>query len=352
MEKHITTPSSDGAANTACVVGIDLAKNIFAVHGVNAAGKPVLVRPRVRRDQLMALLAKLPPCVIGMEACSGAHQLARALTELGHTPKLMAPKFVAPYRMQGVRGKNDANDASAICEAVTRPKMRFVPIKSLDAQAILTMHRVRQGFVTERTATICRIRGLMAEFGIVLPLRADVVRRQAHRAAEQLPTWVRQAVDDLLAHIALLDRHIDKYDTHIERLAQTDERCRRLMQVRGIGPTTATALLASIGNGHDFKNGRQLAAWLGLVPGQHGTGGKNRLGRITKAGDRYLRTLLVLGARSILAHAQARGDRISRWATELQARIGFGKAVVAIAAKNARMVWAMLAKGQPYQPAP
>lgn len=186
MEKHITVAIRDGAASTVCVVGIDLAKNIFAVHGVNAAGKAVLVRPRVRRDQLMALLAPLPPCVVGMEACSGAHHWARELAALGHTPKLMAPKFVDPYRMQGARGKNDANDASAICEAVARPNMRFVPIKSLDAQAMLTLHRVRQGFVAERTATICRIRGLMSEFGIVLPLRADIVRRHARRAARYM----------------------------------------------------------------------------------------------------------------------------------------------------------------------
>lgn len=351
MKKHITTAANDGAENTVYVVCIDLAKNVFAVHGINAAGKPVLVRPRVRRDQLMPLLAKLPPCIVGMEACSGAHHWARSLIELGHTPKLMAPQFVAPYRMQGVRGNNDANDASAICEAVTRPNMRFVPIKSLDAQAMLTMHRVRQGFVAERTATICRMRGLMSEFGIVLPLRADIVRRDARHAAEQLPAWVKRAVDDLLAHVALLDQRIGEYDTAIEQQARADERCRRLTQIAGIGPTTATALLASIGNGHDFKNGRQLAAWIGLVPGQHGSGGKNRLGHITKAGDRYLRSLLVLGARSMLTHAQAKGDRMSRWAVALRERIGFGKAIVAIAAKNARMAWAMLVTGQPFQPA-
>lgn len=350
MKKHITTSADDGAENSVRVVGIDLAKDVFAVHGINAAGKPVLVKPRVRRDQLMALLAKLPPCVIGMEACSGAHHWARSLAALGHTPKLMAPKFVAPYRIQGMRGKNDANDASAVCEAVTRPNMRFVPVKTLDAQAILTLHRVRQGFVAERTATICRIRGLMSEFGVVMPLRADIVRRQAHRAAELLPTLVTRAVDDLLAHVIVLDARIAEYDAMIEQQARSDERCRRLTDVAGIGPTTATALLASIGNGHDFKNGRQLAAWLGLVPGQHSSGGKDRLGRITKAGDRYLRTLLVLGARSLLAHAQGKGDPISRWAIALRERIGFGKAVVAVAAKNARMAWAMLAKEQSFRP--
>lgn len=339
-----------GAAHDVTFVGIDLAKNIFAVHGVDANGKPCLVRPNVRRDQLLDLLAQLPPCVIGMEACSGAHHLARNLVQFGHTPKLMAPKFVAPYRMQGSRGKNDANDAAAVCEAVTRPTMRFVPVKSVDAQVTLTIHRVRSGFVEERTATINRLRGLMSEFGVVLPLKAATVRRQARMASETLPTWVQRVVEDLLGHIATLDQRIDEYDAHIRQIAATDTASQRLMQLDGIGPVTATALAASVGNGHDFKNGRQLAAWLGLVPGMHGSGGKTRLGRITKAGDHYLRSLLVMGARSLLALAASRGDRLSRWALTLQARVGYGKAVVAIAAKNARLAWATLSKGEQFRP--
>lgn len=350
MNKIDTLTAIDGAANIVTVIGIDLAKNVFALHGINAAGKPVLVRPNVRRDQLLDLLAQLPPCTIGMEACTGAHHWARALIRFGHTPRLMAPKFVAPYRMQGKRGKNDANDAVAICEAVTRPNMRFVPVKSEDAQATLTVHRVRQGFIEERTATINRVRGLMSEFGVVLAQKADTVRRAAHLALEDLPGWARRAVTDLLSHITTLDQRIGEYDTHLRELARADERSKRLMQIPGVGPTTATALLAAIGNGHDFKNGRQLAAWLGLVPGQYGSGGTTRLGYITKAGDRYIRTLLILGARSVLAAAPAKGDRISRWAVVLQARVGYGKTLVAIAAKNARMIWAMLAKGQAFQP--
>lgn len=176
------------SVNTAvAVIGIDLAKNVFAVHGVNAAGKPVLVKPTVRRGQLLELLAQLPPCLIGMEACTGAHYWARELIKLGHTPKLMAPKFVTPYRMQGKRGKNDANDAAAICEAVARPNMRFVPIKSEDAQGMLTLHRGRQGFIEERTATVNRIRGLLSEFGVVLPQTANVARCGAREALEALP---------------------------------------------------------------------------------------------------------------------------------------------------------------------
>jgi transposase len=350
MNKVITLPAIEGAESIPAVVGIDLAKNVFALHAVNRHGKPVLVKPQVRRDQLLGLLAQLPPCIVGMEACSGAHHWARELAALGHIPKLMAPKFVIPYRMQGKRGKNDANDAAAICEAVTRPNMRFVPVKTVDAQAILTLHRVRQGFVEERTATINRIRGLMSEFGIVLPLRAEVVRKQAHHATERMPGWAAGAVRDLLAHLTSLDLRVADYDVQLKHIAQSDERCQRLMQLTGVAHITATALVASIGNGHDFRNGRQLAAWLGLVPGRHGSGGTTRLGRITKAGDRYLRTLLILGARAMLANAARKNDRISSWALALQSRAGYGKTLVAIAAKNARIAWALLAKGENFKP--
>jgi transposase len=351
MNKVSTLAANGNGENTPTVIGIDLAKNVFALHAVNCHGKPVLVKPQIRRDQLLELLAQLPPCIIGMEACSGAHHWAREMIALGHTPKLMAPKFVIPYRIQGKRGKNDANDAAAICEAVTRPNMRFVPIKSVDAQSILTLHRVRQGFVEERTATINRIRGLMSEFGIVLPQRAEVIRKQAQLAAEKMPGWAASAVYDLLAHMVTLDMRVTEYDNHLKRIANRDERCKRLMALTGIAHITATALVASIGNGHDFKNGRQLAAWLGLVPGQYSSGGKVKLGHITKAGDRYLRTLLILGARAMLANAVRKNDRISRWAIALQARAGYGKTLVAIAAKNARIVWALLAKGEAFEPA-
>ncbi len=333
------------------MIGIDLAKNVFALHGVNRHGKPVLVRPHVRRDQQLETLAQLPPCIVGMEACSGAHHWARELAALGHTPRLMAPKFVIPYRIQGKRGKNDANDAAAICEAVSRPNMRFVPVKSVEAQATLALHRVRQGFVEERTAIINRIRGLMSEFGVILPLRADVVRKEAHHATERLPGWAAGAVRDMLVHLSSLDVRVADYDLQLKQIAQSDERCRRLMQLTGVAHITATALVASVGNGHDFKNGRQLAAWLGLVPGQFGSGRKTRLGRITKTGDSYLRTLLILGARAMLATAARKNDRISRWALALQTRAGYGKALVAIAAKNARIAWALLAKGEAFRPA-
>jgi len=330
-------------------VGIDLAKNVFALHGVDATGKPALVRPSVARGKLLEIVAALPPCLIGMEACSGAHHWARLFAAHGHTVRLIAPKFVVPYRLSGKRGKNDAADAAAICEAVTRPSMRFVPPKSLQQQAQLLVHRARQGFVQQRTATINRIRGLLSEFGVVLPLKAATVRREAMHQLEDLPGWANTVIGDLLSEVSRLDERIAQYDRHIEQIAKESEPARQLMRLPGVGPTTATALVAMIGRGHEFKCGRQLSAWLGLVPGQYSSGGKQRLGRITKAGDPYLRMLLILGARAVLNAARDKTDAISRWAVQLAARVGYWKAIVAIAAKNARMSWAVLAQGESFK---
>ncbi|WP_137896295.1 IS110 family transposase [Ramlibacter sp. 2FC] len=329
-------------------VGIDLAKNVFAVHGVNEAGKAELVRPTVARDKLHELMSSLPPCIIGMEACSGAHHWARLFQASGHTVRLVAPKFVTPYRMSGRRGKNDAADAAAICEAVQRPHMRFVPAKSLQQQSHLMVHRARQGFVEQRTATLNRIRGLLSEFGIVLPLKAATVRRRACECLEDLPGYANTVIGDLLSEVSRLDERIAQYDQHIKAMAKEDARAKRLMQLSGVGETTATCLLAMIGSGHDFDCGRQFAAWLGLAPGQYSSGGKTRLGRITKAGDAYLRTLLILGARALLVAAKNKTDAVSRWAVALAERRGYWKAVVAIAAKNARMAWAVLRKGEDF----
>jgi len=329
--------------------GIDLAKNVFAVHGVDENGKAVLVKPKVSREQLLPLIAQLPPCVIGMEACSGAHHWARQFRQYGHTIKLMAPKFVTPYRMSGKRGKNDAADAAAICEAVTRPAMRFVPVKEEHQQIILCLHRTRQGFVEERTATYNRLRGLIAEFGIVLPQKIACLRREIGAHLEDLPGYANQCVGDLLTHADQLDKRIEEYDRLIAQAARDDARSKRLMQLPGIGPNTASAMLASIGGGHDFKNGRQVAAWIGLTPGQYSSGGKARLGRITKAGDHYLRSLLVMGARAVLSGLSEKQDRFSRWARRLVERRGYWRAVVAIAAKNARLAWAVLKYGEDFQ---
>ena len=254
-----------------------------------------------------------------------------------------------PYRLSGKRGKNDAADAAAICEAVTRPNMRFVPPKSIEQQSQLLVHRARQGFVQQRTATINRIRGLLSEFGIVLPLKAATVRREAMRQLEDLPGWANTVIGDLLSEVARLDERITQYDRHIVAIAKASEAATQLMRLPGVGPTTATALVAMIGRGQEFKCGRQLSAWLGLVPGQYSSGGKQRLGRITKAGDPYLRMLLILGARSVLTAAKDRTDATSRWAVQLHARVGYWKAIVAIAAKNARMCWAVLKRGDAFK---
>ena len=323
-------------------VGIDLAKSVFSLHGVDGTGRVVL-RRTVRRDQLLEVVAGIPQCLIGMEACSGAHEWGRRFQEHGHTVRLMAPKFVAPYRKSG---KNDGNDAEAICEAVTRPSMRFVPVKSAEQQALLALHRVRQGFVVERTATINRLRGLLSEFGVVLPLRSVTVRRHAAAAAEGLPELARRAIGDLLEQLRILDERIGAYDREIEAQARLSEPAQRLMKIRGIGATTALAIVATVGNAHEFRNGRQFAAWIGLVPGQYSTGGKTRLGHISKRGDAYLRNLLVQGARSVLNSAGMHQDRMSRWILELQPRRGYYRTLVAIANKNARIAWALLAKNE------
>jgi transposase len=327
-------------------VGIDLAKNVFAVHGVNEAGKPELVRPSVPRAKLHDLIASLPPCTIGIEACSGAHHWARLFIAHGHTVRLMAPKFVVPYRLSGKRGKNDATDAAAICEALQRPNMRFVPVKTEAQQAQLCVHRARQAFIEARTASLNRIRGLLSEFGIVLPLKAATVRREAAAVLEELPGQANLVIGDLLSEVHRLDERVAQYDRQIAQMAREDERACQLMRLPGVGQTTATALVSMIGNGHEFSGGRQLAAWLGLVPGQYSSGGKTRLGHITKAGDPYLRSLLVMGSKALLNAAKDKTDSVSRWAMALAERRGYWRAVVAIAAKNARMAWAMLARGE------
>jgi transposase len=267
---------------------------------------------------------------------------ARLFVAAGHRVRLIAPKFVAPYRLSGKRGKTDA----AICEALQRPSMHFVPVKTLDQQALLTLHRVRQGFIEQRTALVNRIRGLLSEFGIVMPLKASTVRLLAGATLEDLPGWAQLAIGDCLGELHRLDERILQYDQHLAQQAQADDRAQRLMPLNGIAQTAATALVATVGNAHEFKCSRQFAAWLGLTPGQYSSGGKTRLGRITKAGDSYLRPLLVLGARAVLNAAKGRTDALSCWALALQERRGYWRAVVAIAAKNARMAWAVLAKGE------
>jgi len=335
---------------TIVTVGIDLAKNVFAVHGVGTSGKPELVKPAVKRQHLLSLIASLPPCLIGMEACSGAHYWAREFTKFGHTVKLIAPKFVAPYRMSGKKGKNDAADAAAIAEAVARPNMRFVPVKTEDQHGQLFIHRARQACVAERVAIINRIRGLLSELGVVMPLSPNTVRKQTARHLEGLPLRCQRVINDLLEDIRRLDDRISAYDREISMMARENENATRLMSLPGIGPTTASAVVATVGNGAEleFKSGRQFSAWCGLTPSQNSSGGKSRLGRITKAGDSYLRHLFLQGARAMLIRAPHRDDPVSRWAMQISERRGYWRAAVALASKNARMCWAMLQKGEAF----
>jgi transposase len=330
-------------------IGVDVAKHAFQLHGVNEHGHTVL-RRRLSRAQVQPFFAQLRPCLVGIEACGSAHYWARTLTALGHDVRLIAPQFVTPYRKND---KNDGNDADAICEAVGRPHMRFVPIKTVAQQAVLTVHRARQLLVTERTALVNQARGLLAEYGVIIPAGIGAVRRAWAPLLEppELPTMAREVFTDLADRLRTLDERIAAYDRRIDQLARDTEPVRRLQQVPGIGPVTASAVVATVGDARMFRHGRQFAAWLGLVPRQHSSGGTRRLGRITKRGDVYLRTLLIHGARTVMRHRARRTDATSRWITALTIRRGFNKAVVALAAKQARIVWALLATGRPYQPA-
>jgi transposase len=330
-------------------VGVDLAKNVFSVHGVGRDGKVVL-RRCVGRADLLAMFAQIPPCLIGMEACSGAHHFARELRRLGHDARIMAPRFVAPYRKSG---KNDGNDAEAICEAVARPNMRFVAVKSVEQQALLMLHRVRKEVSDQRTALINQLRGMLCEFGVVLPRGRYSFRHKLPPTLEDtgnaIPELARRLFREVNERIRALDEQILAYDRELEALARHSEAAQRLMEMPGVGPITATAIIASVADMKVFKSGREFAAWLGLVPRQYSTGGKVRLGRITKQGDVYLRTLLIHGTRAVLAALGTKDDRLSLWIRSLIERRGYRKATVALAAKHARMIWAILAKGHAYR---
>jgi transposase len=331
-------------------VGIDLAKQMMAVCAMDAEGRTVM-RKLLRREQLLRWTAALPSSVMAMEACGGAHYWARELTQQGHTVHIIAAEFVPAFRKSG---KNDANDAEAICTAARQPTMRFVAMKSVEQQAALCVHRLRQGLVEERTAVINRLRGLLTEFGVVAPLSPEKLRRELARCQDsedlRLPATVRQLVGDQVIALDQLDARLASYVAMIATQAQQSEKAQRLQTIAGIGPTTAAAMVATVGDANDFRNGRQFAAWLGLTPRQYSTGGKTRLGRITRRGDAYLRTLLILGARSTLQSAlrkppEAR-HRLQQWIVAAFGRIGYHKTLVAIANKHARIIWALLVKGE------
>ena len=330
-------------------IGLDLAKQIFQVHGVDVEGRVVL-RGRLRRNQVAAFFANVPPCVVGLEACCGAHYWSRVLGRFGHTVRLIAPQFVKPYVKSN---KNDANDAEAICEAVSRPHMRFVPAKSVEQQDIQSLHRVRSRLVSSRTQLANQIRGLLMEYGIVLPQHVSQLRRGLplilEDATNELTGFSRRLFSCLYEELLALEEKIETIEEHLWTVYEASEACQRLAAVEGIGPVTATALVAALSDGKTFKNGRQFAAWLGLVPRQQSSGGKARLFGISKRGDPYLRTLLVHGARSVVYRASRKTDRRSQWIADKQQRLGTSKACVAVANKNARIVWSLIAHGEVYR---
>lgn len=332
-------------------VGIDLAKNLFQVHGINERGKAVL-RRQLRRGQVSVFFANMPACVIGMEACASAHYWGRTLQSLGHTVRLMAPQFVKPYVKTN---KNDVADAEAICEAVSRPNMRYVPIKTIEQQSILSVHRVRSGFVKARTAQANQIRGLLGEFGLVIPQGIGNVAKRVPEILEdankELTVPFRHLIDRLTQHLKELDRQVKDLEREIIAWHRSNEQSRRLEQIPGIGPLAASALVASIANPRSFDNGRQVSAWLGLVPRQSSSGGKPTLLGMSKRGDAYLRTLLIHGARSAIIIAKKKVDNTQGWLSNLLKRRHPNIAAVALANKNVRTVWAMLANGTEFNPA-
>ena len=337
-------------------VGLDTSKKYVHVHGVNAAEQTVLCK-QLRREEVLTVFANMAPCLIGLEACSSSHYWTRELSKLGHTVKMMAASFVAPYRKNRA-GKNDANDAQAICEAVGRPNMRFVALKSEEQQAIMALHNVRHGLMEQRTETLNRLRGELAEFGLWFPRSPDQAKRGVALLLAQadcaLPHLLKNVAQDLLDHVKHLEQRIAGYDQQIAALLKQNPAAQRIRALLGVGDLTASAALAIIGDARMFKNGRQLGAFLGLIPRQASTGGKAKLGKITKQGNTYLRTLLVQGARSALQSALKRAPdkqtRLGHWIVSLHARVGYHKTLVAIANKHARMIWAMLAKGEQYNP--
>lgn len=328
--------------------GVDLAKEVFQIHGVDAHGKAVL-RKQLRRNEMAKFFANLEPCLIGMEACGSAHYWARKLGEFGHTVKLMAPQFVKPYVKTN---KNDMADAEAICEAVSRPNMRFVPIKNIEQQAILSVHRARQGFVKARTAQANQIRGLLSEFGIVIPQGIKSIGKRMPDILEDgensLPGTMRKLLERLNDNLKEMDRQVEELELQIKLWHHGNEASRKLEAIPGIGPITASAIVATVGNATEFKNGRQLAAWLGLVPKQHSSGGKQILLGISKRGDTYLRTLLIHGARAVIRFAENKAEP-NKWLCKLIGRRNKNVAAVALANKNARIIWALLAKGKAYE---
>ena len=326
------------------LLAIDLAKSVFQLHGVDSSGKVVLQK-RLSRERLIEFIANLPRCTIAMEACGGANYWGREFEKLGHTVRLISPQFVKPYVKSN---KNDSADAAAIAEAASRPHMRFVPVKRIEQQDIQGLHRVRERLVKSRTALVNEIRGLLGEYGIVLPTTVRKLRSLLPTILTQqepeLTSMSRDLFSTLLEELSELDQRIARLEERLEAIYQSHPACQRLSKIPGVGPMTATALLAAVSDPQSFKNGRQFAAWLGLVPKQHSSGGKERLLGISKRGDVYLRKLLIHGARSVAWRVKDRTDSRSLWVQSLIERRGVNRAAVALANKNARIIWTLLAK--------
>lgn len=333
-------------------LAIDLAKDVFQLHGVDEHGKPVLSK-QVRRGKMAETIQNIPPCHIVMEACSGSHYWARRFLAMGHlSVRLISPQHVKPY----VKGnKNDRNDAEAIYEASRRASMTYVPINSIEQQDMQMMHRIRSQLVRERTALINQMRGLLTEYGIVMPKNAATVRRQVPEILEdaqnELTAMSREMIAEQYERLTGLDERVARYDWRIQQAARSTELCRKIEKVPGIGPISATAIVAAVGSAREFKRGRHLAAWLGLVPREHSSGGKQRLYGISKRGDKYLRTLLIHGARSVVIRAEGKDDPLSHWINGIRKRSGLNAAAVALANKNARVMWVLLSSDQEYRAA-
>jgi transposase len=334
---------------TITTIGLDIAKSVFQVHGVDAVGQ-VVIRRRLKRRYVLAFFQKLPSCLVGMEACASAHHWSRELQALGHTVRLMPPAYVKPYVK---RHKNDATDAEAICEAVTRPNMRFVATKTPEQQSCLTLHRTRHLFIRQQTSVINAIRAHLAEFGIVAPVGRNGVAQLLGVAADpndkRLPEVARACVTALGAQLRMLKAQILQFDRMITAWHRSNEASRRLDDIPGVGPALATALVASIADPKAFRSGRDFSAWIGLVPKQNSSGGKDRLGNISKRGDRYLRSLFTTGALAVIRYAKIHGTRHRPWLTALLARRPTKVAAIALANKIARMAWAMMARGERYK---
>jgi len=334
---------------TITTIGLDIAKSVFQVHGVDAGGR-VVIRRQLKRRHVLAFFQRLRPCLIGIEACASSHHWSRELQAVGHTVRLMPPVYVKPYVK---RQKNDATDAEAICEAVARANMRFVPTKTPEQQSGLVLHRTRHLFVRQQTSVINVIRAHLAEFGIVAPVGRHGVEELlgivADPSDKRVPEVARACLAALGAQLRVLKAQILEFDRMITAWHRSSETSRRLDDCPGVGPALATALVATVADPKAFRSGRNFSAWIGLVPKQHSSGGKDRLGSISKQGDRYLRSLFVAGALAVIRYAKIHGTKHRPWLTALLARRPTKVAAIALANKIARMAWAMMAKGERYK---